>query len=145
MIQDVELAATAQGKLLGVRSKVLLDMGAYYQLFTPTIPIFGAFLYMGVYEPEAYLFQASGVFTNKTPTDAYRGAGRPEATYAIERAMDALARRIGKDTVEIRRMNFMPASTEAFGIPSGLTADSGNYEATLDQALELIGYEQLRK
>ena len=145
MIQDVELAATAEGKLLGVRASVLLDMGAYYQLFTPTIPIFGAFLYMGVYEPEAYSFQASGVFTNKTPTDAYRGAGRPEATYAIERAMDALARRVGKDSVEIRRLNLIAPFAEPREVVSGLQFDSGDYEATLDMALERAGYDDLRR
>src|SRR5205823_11025883 len=105
----------------------------------------GAWLYGGCYRADAYAFEYTGVFTNQTPTDAYRGAGRPEATYAIERAMDALARKVGKDPVEIRRMNFMPASTEAFAIPSGLTVDSGDYAATLDSALDLIGYDQLRK
>jgi carbon-monoxide dehydrogenase large subunit len=145
MIQDVELAATREGKLLGVRTKVLLDMGAYYQLFTPTIPIFGAFLYMGVYEPEAYFFEASGYFTNKTPTDAYRGAGRPEATYAIERAMDALARRVGKDPVEIRRLNMMPPFAEAREVVSGLQFDSGDYEKALDIALDHARYYDLRR
>ena len=70
-------------------------MGAYLQLVTPGIPLLGAFLYHGVYDVPAYSFTCTGVFTNKTPTDAYRGAGRPEATYAIERAIDALAREVG--------------------------------------------------
>ena len=91
---------------------------------------------------EAYSLECTGVFTHTTPTDAYRGAGRPEATYAIERAVDALARKLGKDPVEVRRLNFIrefPAT-----IASGLTIDIGDYDASLDRALELAGYEALR-
>ena len=142
--QDVELAAMEDGKLLGVRAHLVADMGAYLQLVTPGIPLLGAFLYHGVYTPEAYDFACTGVFTNKTPTDAYRGAGRPEATYAIERAMDALARRVGKDPAEIRRMNFMTPFTEPTDVISGLKYDSGDYGKTLDRALELVGYDRLR-
>ena len=91
-IQHIDLAADADGRLTGLRVRLLADMGAYLQLVTPGIPLLGAFLYAGVYElPEAYDFACTSVFTTMTPTDAYRGAGRPEATYAIERAMDALA------------------------------------------------------
>lgn len=143
--QDVELAATEDGKLLGVRAHLVADMGAYLQLVTPGIPLLGAFLYQGVYTPQAYDFRCTGVFTNKPPTDAYRGAGRPEATFAIERAMDALARRVGKDPAEIRRMNFMPPFTEPTDVVSGLKYDSGDYARQLDRALELAGYERLRK
>ena len=77
--------------------KILANMGAYLQIITPGTPLLGAFVYCGCYGGEAYSFECTGVFTNTTPTDAYRGAGRPEATYAIERAMDALARAVGKD------------------------------------------------
>ena len=95
-IQDIELAADEDGKLLAVRVNLLADMGGYLQLVTPGIPLLGAFLYGGVYDlPLAYSFTCTGVFTTLTPTDAYRGAGRPEATYAIERAMDALATKLG--------------------------------------------------
>jgi carbon-monoxide dehydrogenase large subunit len=91
-IQDIELAADENGKVIALRVRLVGDMGAYLQLVTPGIPLLGAFLYAGVYDlPEAYDFSCTSVFTNLTPTDAYRGAGRPEATYAIERAMDALA------------------------------------------------------
>jgi aerobic carbon-monoxide dehydrogenase large subunit len=145
VIQDMEVAATEEGKLLGVRVKLLADMGAYLQLVTPGIPILGAFLYHGVYSAQAYSFECTGVFTNKTPTDAYRGAGRPEATYAIERIMDALARRVGKDPVEIRKMNFLPPFSEATEVISGLQFDSGNYGPTLEKALELSDYEGWRK
>ena len=142
--QEMEVAATEEGKVLGVRAKLRADFGAYLQLVTPGIPILGAFLYGGVYDLEAYHFECTGVFTNKTPTDAYRGAGRPEATYAIERIMDALARRVGKDPAELRRLNFIPPFDEPRAVASGLQFDSGNYARTLDKALELAGYDELR-
>jgi aerobic carbon-monoxide dehydrogenase large subunit len=145
VIQDIEVAATKEGKLLGVRAHTFADMGAYLMLVTPGIPILGAFLWAGPYTADCYSVEFTGVFTNKTPTDAYRGAGRPEATYAVERVMDALARRVGKDPAEVRRMNFLPPFDEATATPGGLEFDSGNYEASLDSALELAGYEQLRK
>jgi carbon-monoxide dehydrogenase large subunit len=145
VIQDMELAATSEGKLLGIRANLLCDMGAYYQLITPGIPMLGAWLNGGCYEAGAYAFEYTGILTNLTPTDAYRGAGRPEATYAIERAMDALARKVGKDPVEIRQLNFMPPFSEPTALASGLQADSGNYEAGLARALELADYETLRK
>jgi carbon-monoxide dehydrogenase large subunit len=140
-IQDIELAADADGKLTAVRVKLLADMGAYMQLATPGIPLLGAFLYGGVYDVPAYSFECTGVFTTKTPTDAYRGAGRPEATYAIERAMESLARAVGVDAAEIRRRNYVPADRFPYDASSGLTFDSGNYEPTLDRVLELIGYQ----
>ena len=144
MIQDMELAATEEGKVRAVRARVKTDFGAYLQLVTPGIPLLGAFLYAGVYDVEAYFFECTGVYTNKTPTDAYRGAGRPEATYAIERAMDTLARRVGKDPAEIRRLNFIPPFTEPHAVASGLAFDSGDYGASLDRALELTEYERFR-
>ncbi len=145
VLQDMELAATAEGKVTAVRAHLTVDFGAYYQLVTPGIPLLGAFLYAGVYDVQGYFFECTGAFTNKTPTDAYRGAGRPEATYAIERAMDALARRVGKDPAEIRRLNFIPAFDEPTGVASGLQYDSGNYEETFDHALRRVDYEGLRR
>ena len=144
-IQDIELAADADGRLTGVRVKLLADMGAYLQLVTPGIPLLGAFLYHGVYDIPAYSFECTGVFTTKTPTDAYRGAGRPEATYAIERAIDALADKLDVDPAELRRRNFIPAAAFPYSSPPGLVFDSGNYEAALDRALDLVGYDGLRK
>jgi carbon-monoxide dehydrogenase large subunit len=143
VVQEIELAADAEGKIAGVRVRLQAAMGAYLQLVTPGIPLLGAWVYGGCYDLQAYALRCEGVFTNTTPTDAYRGAGRPEATYAIERAVDALARRVGKDPVEIRRLNFIrefPAE-----IASGLTIDSGDFDACLDRALELAGYEELRR
>jgi carbon-monoxide dehydrogenase large subunit len=145
VIQDMELAATTEGKLLGIRANLLCDMGAYYQLITPGIPMLGAWLNGGCYQAGAYAFQYTGILTNLTPTDAYRGAGRPEATYAIERAMDALARKVGKDPAEIRRLNFIPPFSEPTALSSGLQADSGNYEGSLARALELVDYDTVRK
>ena len=143
VVQEIELAATAEGKVTAVRVNLTAAMGAYLQLVTPGIPILGAYIYSGAYDMQAYALDCVGVFTHTTPTDAYRGAGRPEATYAIERAMDALARQLGKDPVDLRRLNFIkefPAT-----IASGLTIDSGDFEGSLDRALELLGYEARRQ
>jgi aerobic carbon-monoxide dehydrogenase large subunit len=144
-IQEVELAADEDGRIRGYRVKVLANMGAYLRVIAPGTPVLGGFLYCGCYAGEAYQCEISGVFTNTTPVDAYRGAGRPESAYAIEHAIDALAQRVGKDPVEIRRMNFVPPFTEPTPSIGGLAIDSGNYPATLDLALDAIGYDQLRK
>jgi carbon-monoxide dehydrogenase large subunit len=144
-IQDIELAADADGKITAVRVHLLADMGAYLQLLTPMIPLLGAFLYHGAYDVPAYSFTCTSVFTNLTPTDAYRGAGRPEAAYAIERAVDALAAKAGIDPAEVRRRNFIPPFSEPHPTVAGLQFDSGNYEGALDRALELAGYDALRK
>ncbi|MDP9184479.1 MAG: molybdopterin-dependent oxidoreductase, partial [Actinomycetota bacterium] len=144
-VQEMEIAADDDGKILGYRANILANMGAYLRIIAPGTPVLGGFLYCGAYMGEAYQVSITGVFTNTTPVDAYRGAGRPEATNAIERAIDALARRVGKDVVEIRRMNFMPPFTEARQSVGGLMIDSGNYPATLDAALGLFDYEQFRK
>jgi carbon-monoxide dehydrogenase large subunit len=143
-IQHMELAADAEGRVTAVRVNLLADMGAYLQLVTPGIPLLGAFLYHGVYDVPAYHFECTGVFTNLTPTDAYRGAGRPEATYAIERAMDALARQVGVDGAEIRRRNYIPPDKFPYESVAGLSYDSGDYRPTLDRALELVGYDDVR-
>ena len=145
MIQEIELAADGDGKVTAVRANVVADMGAYHQLITPGTPLLGAFLYHGAYDIPAYSFTCTGVFTNRTPTDAYRGAGRPEATYAIERMMDALARKVGLDPAEIRRRNFITPDQFPYDSGAGLTLDSGNYGEALEKALHLVDYEGLRK
>ncbi|MFD7994089.1 xanthine dehydrogenase family protein molybdopterin-binding subunit [Streptomyces mexicanus] len=144
MIQDVEIAATREGRLLGLKVDLLADMGAYLMLVTPGVPILGAFMYPAIYKMDAYAFTCTGVFTTKTPTDAYRGAGRPEATYAIERAMDELAAEVGLDPVEVRRRNWIRHEEFPYTSIAGLTYDSGNYEAATDKALALFGYDDLR-
>ena len=142
---DCTIAGTEDGKILGVKFVEIADMGAYYQLLTPGIPELGGWVYMGPYQPEAYWYEFRGVLTNCTPTDAYRGAGRPEATYVLERMVDAFARRVGKDPADVRRMNLHPPFDVATAAISGLMVDSGNYEPVLDKALELAGYGQMRK
>jgi len=144
-IHDVTIAATEEGKILGFHVVELADMGAYYQLLTPGIPELGGWVYMGPYDTKAYWYEFTGVVTNATPTDAYRGAGRPEATYVLERAVDALARTVGKDPAEVRRISLMPPFAEAMTSIMGLNVDSGNYQASFERALEMAGYDQLRK
>lgn len=144
-IQHVELAADADGKLTAVRVRLTADMGGYLQLITPGIPILGAFLYAGVYDlPKAYDFSCTGVFTTLTPTDAYRGAGRPEATYAIERSMDALAREMGVDPLELRRRNFIATEKYPYEAFTGLVYDSGDHDKAASIAADLIDYDGFR-
>lgn len=142
-LQEIELAATSEGKILGYRVKIRANMGAYLQLVAPGVPLLGGFLYCGSYGGEAYHFECTGVFTNTTPTDAYRGAGRPEATYAIERAIELLARKVGLDSIEIRKLNYLPQG-EMVPSPGGLEFDSTNYAPNLDRALELLGHDAVR-
>ncbi len=145
-LQTIELAADADGKLAGVRVHLDADMGAYMMLITPGVPLLGSFLYTGVYDVPAFGFTCDGYFTNLTPTDAYRGAGRPEASYAIERAMDILAGEVGVGPDEIRRRNYLAggAAFENLETASTLVFDSGNYSPNLDAALEMAGYTDLR-
>jgi aerobic carbon-monoxide dehydrogenase large subunit len=143
VLQEIELAATDDGKITAVRVRLTAAMGAYMQLVSPGIPLLGAWLYAGCYDVDAYDFECVGVFTNTTPTDAYRGAGRPEATYAIERAVDTLARKLDMDPVELRRKNFISEFPAA--IASGLEIDSGDFHASLDKALELVDYDGFRR
>jgi carbon-monoxide dehydrogenase large subunit len=144
-IQDIELAATNEGKILGLRVKLLDDMGAYLQLLTPAIAVSGAAMFPGVYTFDAFSIEIKGVFTNLTPTDAYRGAGRPEAAYAIERTIDALARRLDMDPAEVRRRNFYEPFDEPTETPGGLQYDSMNMQAAVDRLVEMADYEGLRR
>ncbi len=114
-------------------------------LVTPGVPILGAFMYNAIYKMDAYAFRCTGVFTTKMPTDAYRGAGRPEATYAIEHLMDDLAAELGVDPIELRERNWIRHEEFPFTTIAGLTYDTGNYEAATAAAKELFGYDGLRK
>jgi carbon-monoxide dehydrogenase large subunit len=144
-IQHVELAADADGKLTAVRIRLLADMGGYQQLITAGIPILGAFLYAGVYDlPQAYDFSCTGVYTTLTPTDAYRGAGRPEATYAIERGMDALADQMGIDPMDLRKRNFIRKEQFPYTAFTGLVYDSGDHLAAAEKAAGMADYEGVR-
>jgi aerobic carbon-monoxide dehydrogenase large subunit len=145
VIQDVELTARRDGTVLGLHVKLLANMGAYLGLVTPGVPILGAFMYNAIYKFRAYRFECTGVFTNTTFTDAYRGAGRPEATYAIERIMDELAVELGMDPIEVRRRNWIKSEEFPFSTVAGLEYDSGDYDAATDKALALLGYDELRR
>jgi carbon-monoxide dehydrogenase large subunit len=143
-IQDIEIAATKDGKMLGLKVTLLADMGAYLQVITPGVPLLGMFMYPGIYKMDAYDFTCTGVFTNKTPTDAYRGAGRPESTYAIERIVDELANELGMEPMELRRKNWITHEEFPYTTVAGLTYDTGNYEAATAKALEMFDYDGLR-
>ncbi|GAB3874038.1 molybdopterin-dependent oxidoreductase [Dactylosporangium cerinum] len=143
-IQDITLTATRDGTLTGIDVKLVANMGAYLGLVGPGVPILGAFMFNSIYKVPAYRFECVGVFTNTTITDAYRGAGRPEATYAIERAMDDLADELGIDPVELRRRNWIKAEEFPFTTVAGLVYDSGDYDAATDKALDLFDYAGLR-
>jgi len=144
-INYLEVAVKRDGTLLGLRCKIIADLGAYYQLLTPGVPTFTGLMLPGCYKIAAVRIEIIGVFTNKMATDAYRGAGRPEATYYIERAMDLVAAELKKDPVEVRRKNFPQPKEFPYTTPTGLTYDSANYQKSLDQALQKANYKKLRQ
>ena len=143
-IQDIEIAATKDGTLLGLKVDLLANMGAYLQIITPGTPLLGMFMYPAIYKMDAYDFQCTGVFTSTTPTDAYRGAGRPEATYAIERIMDELAAALDMDPMALRQKNWITHEEFPYTTVAGLTYDTGNYEAATAKAMDLFGMDELR-
>src|SRR5438128_2713315 len=143
-VGTIEVGVKNDGTITGLRYNVVADLGAYHQLLTQAIPTLTGLMLSGAYKIPAIQMNVTGVFTNKMSTDAYRGAGRPEATYVVERAMDIVAAELKMDPVEVRRKNF-PAATEfPFHTATGLDYDSGNYQAALDRALDLSGYQNLR-
>ncbi len=145
-VQDVELAATKDGRVLGLRCTVWAGMGAYLSTAAPGIPtILHGLMLSGPYQIPAVKEDVYGVYTNTTPVEAYRGAGRPEATFMLERMMDLLAHRLNMDPVEVRRLNLIPPFDNGHDVATGLKYDSGNYQAALDKALAHIGYEALRR
>jgi aerobic carbon-monoxide dehydrogenase large subunit len=142
--QRVKIAADADGRLRGLSVDLLADMGAYLMLLTPGVPLLGGFMSPAIYKMDAYSFKCTGVYTTKMPTDAYRGAGRPEATFLIERIMDELAAELGVDPLEVRERNWIKHEEFPYTTLAGLTYDSGNYEAATARAKELFGYDALR-
>jgi len=144
-VQDIELAATADGKITAVRVHLIGDLGAHCKLFTPGIPVLGGPFYHGTYDIPAIAVTVTSVYTNLPPTDAYRGAGRPEATYAIERAVDGLAAVMNMDPAELRRRNLIGPFENGHQTVCMVPLDSGQYELALNRALELVGYEAFRK
>ncbi|HET9528636.1 MAG TPA: glyceraldehyde dehydrogenase subunit alpha [Pyrinomonadaceae bacterium] len=144
-IGDVEIAFKNDGTLTGLRYSVFADLGAYHQLLTPAIPTLTGLMLSGAYKIPAIQMNITACFTNKMATDAYRGAGRPEATYIVERALDLVAADLGMDPAEVRRKNFPAASEFPFHTATGLEYDSGDYEAALDKAQQIAGYAKLRE
>ncbi len=142
--QRIRVAADRDGRLRGLEVDLLADMGAYLMLVTPGVPLLGAFMYPAIYKMDAYSFKCTGVFTTKMPTDAYRGAGRPEATFAIERIMDELAAELGMDPLEVRERNWIKHEEFPYTTIATLVYDSGNYEAATARAKELFRYDELR-
>lgn len=144
LITYVEVPVKNDGTVLGIKGRFVCDMGAYLQLFTPLIPGFAGLLMNGCYKMPALNFEQVYVFTNKMATDAYRGAGRPEACYIAERAMDMVATELGLDPADIRRKNFIPKDAFPWTTPAGLVYDSGDYAQALEKALAMIDYQKLR-
>jgi carbon-monoxide dehydrogenase large subunit len=144
-IEYVELCGTRDGRITGLRTKVYAGLGGYASTAAPGIPtILHGLVYSGAYTIPNIHGVIHGVYTNGTPVDAYRGAGRPEAAYLIERLVDIYARKIGMDPVEVRRRNFIPKDKFPYTVATGLTYDSGNYEAALDKAVAMLDYRGFR-
>src|SRR5437588_5718418 len=144
-VDYIEVAATRDGKVTGLKVYGISDLGSYCQLFTDVIMIaFGFPVSCGAYDIPAIHLSADIVLTNKAPTDAYRGAGRPEATFVVERAMDLVARELGKDPAEIRKINFIKPEQFPYKSAAGAVYDTGDYAPALEKAMDIIGYQQLR-
>jgi carbon-monoxide dehydrogenase large subunit len=145
IIAYVDIAGTRDGRVLGLRMRLVADIGAYNMLLTAAVPTLTMLMASGTYDIPAMRATLTEVFTNKTPTDAYRGAGRPEAIYFVERAMDMLAREIGMDPAELRRRNFIKPDRFPFTTQMGAVYDSGDYAKALDCALAAASWERLKK
>ena len=144
-VQEIELAATADGKITGLRATVWAGMGAYLSTAAPGIPtILHGLMLSGVYDIPAIHEDVYGLYTNTTPVEAYRGAGRPEATFMVERLVDLLAAKLGLDPAEVRRRNFIPKFDDGHDVVTGLTYDSGDYDGALTKLLAEADYAQLR-
>ena len=144
-VEEVEMAATSDGKITGIRTTVYAGLGAYLSTAAPGVPtILHGLMYSGPYDIPNISGTVHGVFNNGAPVDAYRGAGRPEATTLIERLVDLLAAELGADPAEIRRKNFIPAFEDGHDVATGITYDSGDYETTLDACLDAADYSSLR-
>jgi len=144
-VTDAEVALSKDGKFLGLRVKTTANLGAYLSTFGPAVPTYlYATLLNGVYEWPAIHAEVTGVFTNTTPVDAYRGAGRPEACYVLERMVDAAAAALKMDPVDIRKKNFIPKFADGYQTKVALSYDSGNYLGALDKLLGMLDYKKFR-
>lgn len=142
--QKLTLSAEKDGTVTGFKVELLADLGSYVSLVGGGVPVLGAFMFNAIYKFPAYQFNCQTVLTNKTWTDAYRGAGRPEATFGIERIMDELAAEVGVDPLEIREKNWIKHEEFPFTTVAGLEYDTGNYEAATAKAKASFGYDELR-
>ncbi|RKT79811.1 carbon-monoxide dehydrogenase large subunit [Terracoccus luteus] len=142
--QKLTLSAKKDGTVTGLKVDLLADMGAYVAIVGGGVPVLGAWMFNSIYKFPAYQFNCQTVLTNKTWVDAYRGAGRPEATFGIERMMDELAAELGRDPLEVREQNWIRHDEFPFTTVAGMTYDSGNYEAATEKAKQLFGYDELR-
>ena len=144
-VTDAEMAFDSNGRIVGLRVNTLANLGAHLTLFAPAIPtyLYGTLL-SGQYRIPAIHAEVTGVFTHTTPVDAYRGAGRPEACYLLERMMTSARESSGVDPAELRRRNFIPADQFPYLTPVALQYDSGNYEPALDRALAMVDYANFR-
>ena len=139
-VQEVEVAYTNAGELLALRGRILVEIGAYPSFFGPAIGTFTPLMLPGCYRLQGCAIEQVNVYTNTMATDAYRGAGRPEAAYLIERAIDEVARVLSLDPVEVRRRNFIPKHDFPHETVTGARYDSGDYEASLQKALDRFDY-----
>ncbi len=138
-----EIAVKNDGRLLAIKTKAISDLGSYLQLLTPAVPTLTGLMLPGCYKFQAVRMDVTGVYTNKMPTDAYRGAGRPEATYAIERMIDIVADELKTDPIQLRMSNFPKPSEFPYQTACGLHYDSGDYEAAMKKAKKLVGWNDL--
>jgi carbon-monoxide dehydrogenase large subunit len=144
-VTDAEIALSKDGKFLGLRVKTTANLGAYLSTFAPAVPTYlYATLLNGVYEWPAIHAEVTGVFTNTTPVDAYRGAGRPEACYLLERMVDAAAAALKMDPADIRKKNFIPKFADGYQTKVALSYDSGNYLGAFDKLLGMLDYKKFR-
>ncbi|HYO40496.1 MAG TPA: xanthine dehydrogenase family protein molybdopterin-binding subunit [Nocardioidaceae bacterium] len=142
--QKITVSATKDGTVTGLKLDLIADLGAYVAIMGGGVPVLGAFIANAIYKFPAYQFNVQTVLTNKTWVDAYRGAGRPEVTFAVERIMDELADELGMDPLELRRKNWITKDEFPFTTVTGLTYDTGDYEAATAKATEMFGYDELR-
>ena len=142
---DLEAAARNDGVLLGIRVRITADLGAYFFMSTPTVPILTSHRLTGPYRTPAMSVEVLGVATNKPVTGAYRGAGGPEAAFCMERAVDLVAQDLGLDPAEVRRRNFIPPDAFPYETPTGITYDSGDYAAAFERSLAMSGYREWRE
>jgi carbon-monoxide dehydrogenase large subunit len=143
-IAHVKMGARRDGTITAWHVKILADFGAYNMILTPLIPSLGAFVMGGCYKIPNVQTDIVGVFTNKCPTDAIRGAGRPEATQMIEVTLDQVAHELGMDPLEIRRRNFIPKEDFPAATATGVVYDSGDYHGSLDKLLEHVDVAAIR-